>query len=198
MENKAVDYTHKKDAVGNFEQFGAPMIGKQFTTKSNGVDRILAVLFMGEHPMKTFKDMFRKNGSVRLEIEPDEIIKYARELQQLGDVLSTLIRNIEECQQKEAEGISQLKRKLKYETQPGGKYHLLAEYEIDDAIREVAKATQNGQEYFYNVQLAEELIHNLKKKQRELQQFGEEIIHAANSLRDKDGQLNKNFKGLVK
>ena len=36
------------------------MIGKQFTTKSNGVDRVLAVLFMGEHPMKTFKDMFGK------------------------------------------------------------------------------------------------------------------------------------------
>ncbi|MCS3599187.1 hypothetical protein M2370_004388 [Bacillus sp. JUb91] len=26
------------------------MIGKQFTTKSNGVDRVLAMLFMGEHP----------------------------------------------------------------------------------------------------------------------------------------------------
>lgn len=76
------------------------MIGKQFTTKSNGVDRVLAVLFMGEHPMKTFKDMFGKNGSVRLELEPDEIIKYARALQQLGDVLSTVIRNIEEFQQK--------------------------------------------------------------------------------------------------
>ena len=36
MENKAVDYTHKKDAVGNFEQFGAPTIGKQFTTKVMG------------------------------------------------------------------------------------------------------------------------------------------------------------------
>ncbi|GAB6430396.1 hypothetical protein bcgnr5372_44330 [Bacillus luti] len=198
MENKAVDYTHKKDAVGNFEQFGAPTIGKQFTTKSNGVDRVLAVLFMGEHPMKTFKDMFGKSGSVRLELEPDEIIKHAREFQRLSDVLSTVIRNIEEFQQKEAERISELKRKLKYETQPGGKYHLLAEYEIDDAIREVAKTTQNGQEYFYNVQLAEELIHNLKKKQREFQQFGEEIIYAANSLRDKDGQLNKNFKGLVR
>ena len=33
MENKVVDYTHKEDAVGNFNQFGAPMIGKQFTTK---------------------------------------------------------------------------------------------------------------------------------------------------------------------
>ena len=104
--------------------------------------------------MKTFKDMFGKNGSVRLELEPDEIIKHAREFQRLSDVLSTVIRNIEEFQQKEAERVSELKRKLKYETQPGGKYHLLAEYEIDDAIREVAKQLKMVKNIFimYNLQ----------------------------------------------
>lgn len=146
----------------------------------------------------TFEGMFSSSGGVQLEVEPDEIIKYARELQQLGDILSKIIRNVEEFQRQEAERISELKRKLKYETQSGGKYDLLAEHEIDEAIREIAKTTQNGQEYFHDVQLAEEFIHNLKKKQRELQQFGEDIIYAANSLRDKDGQLSENFKGLVR
>ncbi len=142
--------------------------------------------------------MFSSGGGIQLEVEPDEIIKYAKELQQLGDIFSKIIRNVEEFQRQEAERISELKRKLKYETQSGGKYPLLAEYEIDDAIREIAKTTQNGQEYFHDVQLAEEFIHNLKKKQRELQQFGADSIYAANSLRDKDGQLSENFKGLVR
>ena len=91
-----------------------------------------------------------------------------------------------------------MKRELKYETRPGGKYQSLEEYEVDDAIREIAKTTRNGQEYFHNPELAEELIHQLKKKQRDFYQLGEEIIHAANSLRDTDGQLSRNFKGLVR
>lgn len=33
MDHKAVDYTHEKDAVGNFEQFGANPIGKQYIVK---------------------------------------------------------------------------------------------------------------------------------------------------------------------
>jgi hypothetical protein len=37
-----------------------------------------------------------------------------------------------------------------------------------------------------HVQLAEELIHLLRKKQKELIHFGDDIAYAANSLRDKD------------
>lgn len=35
MEHKAVDYTHEKDAVGNFEQFVTNPIGKQYIVKGN-------------------------------------------------------------------------------------------------------------------------------------------------------------------
>ncbi|PEM66207.1 cytoplasmic protein, partial [Bacillus pseudomycoides] len=41
--------------------------------------------------------------------------------------------------------------------------------------------------------LAEELIHILRKEQKSLSQFGDEISEAANSLRDKDNQLATNF-----
>ncbi|PFJ26562.1 hypothetical protein COL01_27800 [Bacillus thuringiensis] len=165
MENKVVDYTHKKDAVGNFDQFGAPMIGKQFTTKSNGTDSILAAVFMGQHPMSTFLEMFHNNGSVRLELEPDDIIRHAKEIQKISDILSDIVRNIERFQQQEEE--------------------------------EVAKISQNGKDYFHDVQLAEELIHLLRKKQKELIHFGDDIAYAANSLRDKDNQLGTNFEGLA-
>ncbi|SPT88594.1 cytoplasmic protein [Bacillus cereus] len=86
---------------------------------------------------------------------------------------------------------------MKHETGPGGKYHLLEEHEVDEAIREVAKISQNGRDYFHDVQLAEELIHLLRKKQKELIHFGDDIAYAANSLRDKDNQLGTNFEGLV-
>ncbi|MBK5347334.1 hypothetical protein JFU35_10220 [Bacillus sp. TH45] len=197
MENKVVDYTHKKDAVGNFEQFGAPMIGKQFTTKSNGTDSILAAVFMGQHPMSTFLEMFHNNGSVRLELEPDDIIRHAKEIQKISDLLSDIVRNIEKFQQQEEEEVAKVKSQLKHETGPGGKYHLLEEHEVDEAIREVAKTSQNGKDYFHDVQLAEELIHLLRKKQKELIHFGDDIAYAANSLRDKDNQLGTNFEGLA-
>ncbi|MDH2880026.1 hypothetical protein [Bacillus cytotoxicus] len=186
MDNRVVDYTHKKDAVGNFEQFGAPIIGKQYTTKSNGTDSVLAVVFMGQHPMSTFQGMFHSNGSVRLELEPDDIIRHAKEIQKISDRLSDIIRNIERFQQQEEEEVAKLKSQLKHETGPGGKYHLLEEHEVDEAIREVAKISQNGKDYFHDVQLAEELIH-----------FGDDIAYAANSLRDKDNQLGTNFEGLA-
>ncbi|AFU11593.1 putative Cytosolic Protein [Bacillus thuringiensis MC28] len=197
MENKVVDYTHRKDAVGNFEQFGAPMIGKQFTTKSNGTDSFLAAVFMGQHPMSTFSDMFHNNGSARLELEPDDIIRHAKEIQKISDILSDIVKNIERFQQQEEDEIAKLKSQLKHETGPGGKYHLLEEHEVDEAIKEVAKISQNGKDYFHDVQLAEELIHLLRKKQKELIHFGDDIAYAANSLRDKDNQLGTNFEGLA-
>ncbi|MED0906565.1 hypothetical protein [Bacillus nitratireducens] len=197
MENKVVDYTHRKDAVGNFDQFGAPMIGKQFTTKSNGTDSVLAAVFMGQHPMSTFQKMFHNNGSVQLELEPDDVIRHAKEIQKISVILSDIVKNIEKFQQQEEEEIAKLKSQLKHETGPGGKYHLLEEHEVDEAIREVAKISQNGKDYFYDVQLAEELIHLLRKKQKELIHFGDDIAYAANSLRDKDNQLGTNFEGLA-
>ena len=36
---------------------------------------------MGQHPMSTFLEMFHNNGSVRLELEPDDIIRHAKEIQ---------------------------------------------------------------------------------------------------------------------
>ncbi|PEA56715.1 hypothetical protein CON64_00285 [Bacillus pseudomycoides] len=194
LEDKIVDYTHEKDAVGNFTQFGAPVIGKQFTTKSNGTDSVLAAVFMGQHPTETFKDMFHENGNVRLQLEPEEIIRQAEEIQAISNTLLHIARNIEKFQEREEEAIGELKRQLKREIGSGGKYHLLSERDVDESITEIAKARRNGQDYFYDVDLAEELIHLLQKEQKQLDNFGERIANAAKSLRDKDGQLAENFK----
>ncbi|PGZ97133.1 hypothetical protein COE51_15235 [Bacillus pseudomycoides] len=199
MDQKVVDYTHRKDAVGNFAQFGAPIIGKQYTVKGNGkLDKILAVVFMGEHPMNTFEGMFHSNGSVQLKLESEEIIRQAREIQAVSDKLLDIARNIEEFQRREEEAIMELKRKLKHETGSGGKYHLLSGHDVDKATAEIAKARRNGRDYFYDVDLAEELIHLLRKEQRDLGYLGEDIAYAAKSLRDKDNELATNFTGLVR
>lgn len=197
MDLKVIDYTHDADAVGNFEQFNAPMIGKQFTTKSNGKSFWLSIILMGEHPTATFKGMFHSNGSIRLHLEPDEIIKHAKEIQEISMVLLEIVRNVEQFQQQEEEEITNLKRQLKAETGPGRKYHLLEECEVDEAIREIAKSSKNGHDYFHDAETAEKLIHLLRKKQKELDSFGEEIAYAARSLRDKDNELKTNFEGLV-
>lgn len=41
-----------------------------------------------------------------------------------------------------------MKRELKYETRPGGKYQSLEEYEVDDAIREIAKRPEMDKNIF--------------------------------------------------
>ncbi|PFY95834.1 cytoplasmic protein, partial [Bacillus pseudomycoides] len=73
------------------------------------------------------------------------------------------------------------------------RYHLLEQHEVDEAISQIAKIRKGGNDYFHDVNLAEELIHILRKEQKSLSQFGDEISEAANSLRDKDNQLATNF-----
>lgn len=194
MENKATDYTHENDPIGNHTQFGAPLIGKQFTVRQNDTkEDFFTRLTMEGHGRDTFRGAFHSNGSPLLKLEPEDIIRQAQKIQMLSNRLSDIAKNIEEFQRKEAEAVQKLKSQLKYETGPGGKYHLLEAYEIDEAISRIAKTKEGGNDYFHDVHMAEELIHLLRKEQKSLSRFGDEISDAANSLRDKDNQLAGNF-----
>ncbi|HDR3491928.1 TPA: cytoplasmic protein, partial [Bacillus wiedmannii] len=194
MENKATDYTHENDPIGNHTQFGAPLIGKQFTVRQNDTkEDFFTRLTMEGHGRDTFRGAFHSNGSPLLKLEPEDIIRQAQKIQMLSNRLSDIAKNIEEFQRREAEAVQKLKSQLKYETGPGGKYHLLEAYEIDEAISRIAKTKEGGNDYFHDVHMAEELIHLLRKEQKSLSRFGDEISDAANSLRDKDNQLAGNF-----
>ncbi|MEW4237198.1 cytoplasmic protein [Bacillus thuringiensis] len=194
MENKATDYTHENDPIGNHTQFGAPLIGKQFTVRQNDTkEDFFTRLTMEGHGRDTFKGSFHSNGSPLLKLEPEDIIRQAQKIQMLSNRLLDIAKNIEEFQRREAEAVQKLKSQLKYETGPGGKYHLLEAYEIDEAISRIAKTKEGGNDYFHDVHIAEELIHLLRKEQKSLSIFGDEISDAANSLRDKDNQLAGNF-----
>ncbi|MBE5091215.1 cytoplasmic protein [Bacillus thuringiensis] len=194
MENKATDYTHENDPIGNHTQFGAPLIGKQFTVRQNDTkEDFFTRLTMDGHGRDTFRGAFHSNGSPLLKLEPEDIIRQAQKIQMLSNRLLDIAKNIEEFQRREAEAVQKLKSQLKYETGPGGKYHLLEAYEIDEAISRIAKTKEGGNDYFHDVHIAEELIHLLRKEQKSLSRFGDEISDAANSLRDKDNQLAGNF-----
>ncbi|MGG0730974.1 cytoplasmic protein [Bacillus paramycoides] len=194
MENKGTDYTHENDKIGNHTQFGAPLIGKQYTVKQNDTEQgFLTRLTMDGHGRDTFRGSFHSNGSPILKLEPEDIIRQAKKIQTLSNQLSNIAKNIEEFQKKEAEAVQKLKNQLKHETGPGGRYHLLEEHEVDEAISQIAKIRKGGNDYFHDANLAEELIHLLRKEQRSLSQFGDDISDAANSLRDKDNQLASNF-----
>ncbi|MGX5569382.1 cytoplasmic protein [Bacillus toyonensis] len=194
MENKATDYTHENDPIGNHTQFGAPLIGKQYTVRQNDTKQgLFTRLTMDGHGRDTFKGSFHSNGSPILKLEPEDIIKQAKKIQTLSNRLSDIAKNIEEFQRNEAEAVQKLKNQLKHETGPGGRYHLLEEHEVDEAISQIAKIRKGGNDYFHDANLAEELIHLLKKEQKSLSRFGDDISDAANSLRDKDNQLASNF-----
>ncbi|MEH7815214.1 cytoplasmic protein [Bacillus toyonensis] len=194
MENKATDYTHENDPIGNHTQFGAPLIGKQYTVRQNDTKQgLFTCLTMDGHGRDTFRGTFHSNGSPLLKLEPEDIIRQAQKIQLLSNRLSDIAKNIEEFQRREAEAVQKLKSQLKYETGPGGKYHLLEAYEIDEAISRIARTKEGGNDYFHDVHIAEELIHLLRKEQKSLSRFGDEISDAANSLRDKDNQLAGNF-----
>ncbi|WP_243526989.1 cytoplasmic protein [Bacillus pseudomycoides] len=107
MENKATDFTHKKDAVGNFEQFGAKPIGKQFLVESNGTSHgLLGLLFMGEHPMDTFEGMFHSDGRAILESKSDGVIQQAKgteiqlKVEDIKQIARDLKNEIEDINQK--------------------------------------------------------------------------------------------------
>lgn len=194
MENKATDYTHENDPIGNHTQFGAPLIGKQYTVRQNDTKQgLFTRLTMDGHGRDTFRGTFHSNGSPLLKLEPEDIIRQAQKIQLLSNRLSDIAKNIEEFQRREAEAVQKLKSQLKYETGPSGKYHLLEAYEIDEAISRIARTKEGGNDYFHDVHIAEELIHLLRKEQKSLSRFGDEISDAANSLRDKDNQLAGNF-----
>ncbi|MGX5521378.1 cytoplasmic protein [Bacillus toyonensis] len=194
MDNKATDYTHENDPIGNHTQFGAPLIGKQYTVRQNDTKQgLFTRLTMDGHGRDTFRGTFHSNGSPLLKLEPEDIIRQAQKIQLLSNRLSDIAKNIEEFQRREAEAVQKLKSQLKYETGPGGKYHLLEAYEIDEAISRIARTKEGGNDYFHDVHIAEELIHLLRKEQKSLSRFGDEISDAANSLRDKDNQLAGNF-----
>ncbi|EJR25333.1 hypothetical protein IIA_00788 [Bacillus cereus VD014] len=79
MENKATDYTHENDPIGNHTQFGAPLIGKQFTVRQNDTkEDFFTRLTMEGHGRDTFKGSFHSNGSPILKLEPEDIIKQAK------------------------------------------------------------------------------------------------------------------------
>lgn len=199
MDNKSTDYTHENDKIGNHNQFGAPLIGKQFTVRQNDTkEGFLTRLAMEGHGRDTFRGEFHSNGGAVLKLEPEDIIRQAKKIQKLSNQLSDIAKNIEEFQRKEAEAVQKLKNQLKHETRPGGKYHLLEEHEVDEAISQIAKIRKDGNDYFHDANKAEELIHILRKEQKSLSQFGDDISDAANSLRDKDNQLAANFQGLVR
>ena len=194
MENKATDYTHENDKIGNHTQFGAPLIGKQYTVRQNDTEQgFLTSLTMDGHGRDTYRGEFHSNGSPILKLEPEDIIRQAKKIQTLSNRLSDIAKNIEEFQRNEAEAVQKLKNQLKHETGPGGRYHLLEEHEVDEAISQIAKIRKGGNDYFHDANLAEELIHLLRKEQKSLSRFGDEISDAANSLRDKDNQLAGNF-----
>ncbi|MEC2559850.1 cytoplasmic protein [Bacillus cereus] len=194
MENKATDYTHENYPIGNHTQFGAPLIGKQFTVRQNDTkEDFFTRLTMDGHGRDTFRGAFHSNGSPLLKLEPEDIIRQAQKIQMLSNRLLDIAKNIEEFQRREAEAVQKLKSQLKYETGPGGKYHILEAYEIDEAISRIAKTKEGGNDYFHDVHIAEELIHLLRKEQKSLSRFGDEISDAANSLRDKDNHLAGNF-----
>ncbi|MGH0569285.1 cytoplasmic protein, partial [Bacillus cereus] len=180
MENKGTDYTHENDKIGNHTQFGAPLIGKQYTLRQNDTkEGFLTRLTMEGHGRDTFRGSFHSNGSPILKLEPEDIIRQAEKIQTLSNRLSDIAKNIEEFQRREAEAVQKLKSQLKYETGPGGKYHLLEAYEIDEAISRIAKTKEGGNDYFHDAHIAEELIHLLRKEQKSLSRFGDEISDAA-------------------
>ncbi|PHA37381.1 cytoplasmic protein, partial [Bacillus wiedmannii] len=73
MENKATDYTHENDPIGNHTQFGAPLIGKQFTVRQNDTkEDFFTRLTMEGHGRDTFRGAFHSNGSPLLKLEPED------------------------------------------------------------------------------------------------------------------------------
>ncbi|EIT87261.1 cytoplasmic protein [Fictibacillus macauensis ZFHKF-1] len=199
MQSKVKDFVHSNDWVGNFEQFGAQSIGKQYHVKGTGkFDPVMSPIGLGGHPMTSYAGMFNKDGSIQLKIQPEEVMKEARRLGEVAEILYRVEQNIRSFQREQEVEVTRIKAKFHSKAGGGEEYSLLSPSDVDDIITDMALHRRVGIDLFYDIDLAQDLLHLLKKNHESLGEFSLKVEQAAQSMQDKDFDLSQAFKGMVK
>ncbi|MBO0474566.1 hypothetical protein JZO86_12745 [Enterococcus ureasiticus] len=175
--DKITNYTHMNDSVGNFDQFGMPLVGKRVLTKSNKELEtfIMSLLTLGGHPTDTFMNMFNGDGSIMRLFAPALLRATAAQYDDMKSTALGIKKTIEQYEWDEGEEIMALQKHIRSEAS-GGAYSELEDHEIQDILKSVAPYSKGDQYYAHNP----EVISDLKDK---MVSIGDNLGEFAHSLR---------------
>jgi len=187
------NYTHMNDSVGNFDQFGAPLVGKRIYTKSNKEleSFIMKLLTLGGHPTQTFVDMFTSDGSLQLLFAPALLRATAEEYDQLKYTASQMKKTIEQYEWNEAEAVMVLQKHIQSEA--NGAYSELEDHKIQDIIKAAAAYSADDLYYAHNPEVVAELKEKLQKIASDLGEFAYKLRMAAVKAEATDEEIATSF-----
>ncbi|MBC1373672.1 hypothetical protein HB847_15065 [Listeria booriae] len=176
MDRLMTDYTHDGEQIGVFSQWGAPLIGKQYIATGSG------------HGLQNFGSHFDASGSVKLKISPEDIQMLGNRIKNVAVNIDTPAGALEAYREAEEKAVRKMIRQATDELY-GGKYSLLDENDIDNAMAEIAKNKTGGMYRFYDEPMLDTLIQDLQRKRRDLLEFGEDVGYAGYKMKEKDAEL---------
>lgn len=188
-----VNYIRENDAIGKFEQFGAPlMFQNYFTRRDQDAEGFLASLFgIGGHGLDTYESAFDKEGNIIILYAPETMRQHARQLKNMGDHLLDAKKLLEDMIQDEEEAILSLAKKLKAQTTLGGAYSEIEAYEINDMIRSLATHSNNNIPSMYNPEEVSFLKEDLEQLHERCINISKNLIEAANTMKKTDEAVLK-------
>ncbi|MBC1531081.1 hypothetical protein HCJ07_12050 [Listeria booriae] len=176
MDRIMTDYTHDGEQIGVFSQGGAPLIGKQYIAAGGG------------HGLQNFGSHFDASGSVKLKISPEDIQMLGNRIKNVAVNIDTPAGALEAYREAEEKAVRKMIRQATDELY-GGKYSLLDDNDIDNAMAEIAKNKTGGMYRFHDEPMLDTLIQDLQRKRRDLLEFGEDIGYAGYKMKEKDAEL---------
>ncbi|MBC1513232.1 DUF6792 domain-containing protein [Listeria booriae] len=186
--NQVLDYTHSGEMIGEFSQFGAPLIGRELIAKGSG------------YGLENFKPYFSANGSATLKVTPSAIKAEADRLTVVLAQLEHLEKTMHFYQEEERASSQRLGNELNNETSAGGSLSELTSREVDDILTRHSQKYENGVYCFHKPDKFEELYEMIYRVKKRISEFRLQLGSAADRFQQQDVELGNwienNSKGL--
>lgn len=192
--NKSItDFTHDDDMIGTFDQFGSPIIGSQYIAERNKVEVGVKGVFgaIPGHYNETFEGCFSSDGTMKLKVDVDTIIRYAQDIDRIIHSLQTSNDDLANIEKDLQLGSKKIQNQLEDEIGIGGAYSELSTWDIDDVLTELCTKYKNGVYCFYNPDEFERYYEMNHQTCKLLKNFQIELIDAAQSFRETDTYLGE-------
>ncbi|HCQ5124808.1 TPA: hypothetical protein OK954_002798 [Listeria monocytogenes] len=191
--NSIIDFTHDDDMIRTFDQFSSPIVGSQYIAERNNVKVGVKGVFgaIPGHYNETFEGCFSSDGTMKLKVDVDSIIKHAQDIDNIIQSLQTNNDDLENLEEKLQIGSKKIQNQLEEEIRIGGVYSELTTWDIDDVLTELCTKYKNGVYCFYNPNEFEKYYEMNHQTRRLLKNFQIELVDAAQSFRETNTSLGE-------
>lgn len=192
--DKIKNYTHMNDSVGNFDQFGMPLVGRRVYTKRNKELEtfIMSLLTLGGHPTDTFMEMFNGDGSIIMLFTPTLLRATAVQYDDMKSTALGIKKTIEQYEWDEGEEVIALQKHIRNESS-GGVYSELEDHEIQDILKSVAPYSKGDMYYAHDPEVVKELKDKMLDISDQLGSFATSLRMAATKAEESDEGIATSF-----